>query len=139
MEELFSKQSGLSGVGGDADVQTALLRREEAGEAAPAAALALFVHRIVATVGAYFTLIGGQGALIFGGGIGTHSAVIRERVAVGLRAWQIALDPQRNDAGRPGLISRSGSRPVYVFETDEERVAATAAFDCLNDRRDVHD
>ncbi|HXU22514.1 MAG TPA: hypothetical protein VN697_00660 [Tepidiformaceae bacterium] len=138
LQELFSRQSGLFGVGGDGDVRE-LLRREAAGEAAPAAALGLFVHRIVATVGAYFTLLGGQGALVFGGGIGTHSAAIRERVALGLRAWEIALDRERNDAGRPGLISRSGSRPVYVFETDEERVAASAAFNCLNDRRGVHD
>lgn len=138
VEELFSNFSGLLGVGGDGDIRE-LLRREAAGDEPAALALALFVHRTVATVGAYFTLLDGQGALVFGGGIGTHSPVIRERIATGLRAWQIALDPKCNADGRRGLISTSGSRPVYVFETDEERVAAAHAFARLTTRSDAHE
>ncbi|MGH2631888.1 MAG: acetate/propionate family kinase [Tepidiformaceae bacterium] len=135
---LFSERSGLLGVGGDGDIR-ALLRREAAGDEPATLALGLFVHRIVATVGAYFTFLGGHGALVFGGGIGTHSAVIRERVAKRLHAWQIALDPTRNAEPQPGMISVAGSRPVYVFETNEERVAATEAYVCLTGWRDTHD
>jgi len=136
--DLLSKQSGLLGVGGDSDVRE-LFRREAAGDQPATLALALFVHRIVATAGAYFTLLDGQGALVFGGGIGTHSVEVRARVAAGLRAWQIAIEPVRNAEGTPGLISAAGSRSVYVFETDEERVAAVEAFTYLTDRRYVHD
>ena len=76
------------------------------------------------TVGAYFTLLEGRGALVFGGGIGTHSPEIRARVAAGLRAWNVDLDPHLNTRNAPGRISRSGARAAYVFRTDEERLIA---------------
>src|SRR5207244_5679479 len=98
-------------------------------------AIALFVRRIVATTGAYFTLLEGRGALVFGGGIGEHAAEIRARVAAGLRAWDIAIDPTHNAAGRPGPIAARGSRPVHIVPTDEETMIARAVASVLEDSR----
>ncbi len=123
VETMLTRRAGLLGVGGADDVRV-LLQREAAGDERAALALALFVHRIAATVGAYFTLLAGEGALVFGGGIGEHAGEIRRRVATGLAVWGIALDPARNAASVPGPIAAPSSRPVYVITTDEESLIA---------------
>lgn len=132
IERVLTRDSGLRGVGGSADMRE-LLRRETAGDAAAALAIALFVRRIVMTVGAYFTLLGGRGALVFGGGIGEHAPAIRERVAAGLATWNVRLDPARNADGAEGAreLGAAGTRPVWVVPTDEESLIAGATADRL--------
>ncbi|HEY5656207.1 MAG TPA: acetate kinase, partial [Myxococcota bacterium] len=131
VRELLTRQSGFAGLAGEADLRR-VLAAEAAGSEPARVAVALFVRRSVATVGAYLTLLGGRGALVFGGGIGTHSADIRRRMAAGLAAWDVALDPQRNDTpGIRGRISAPSARPVYVFETDEERLIARSTYALL--------
>ena len=125
VEALLEKRSGLAGVGGSADMKQ-LLESEAAGDPRATLAISLFVRRIVMTVGAYLTLLDGQGAIVFGGGIGENAPQIRERVAAGLAAWNVHLDPARNAAGSPGRISADGSRQTYVIGTDEESVIARA-------------
>jgi acetate kinase len=107
---------------GSADLRD-ILAADARGEAQARLALELFVHRIVMMVGAYLTLLQGRGALVFGGGIGANSAVVRSRIAAGLAVWDVRVDRELNEAGREGLISHRG-RPVYVFRTDEESVIA---------------
>lgn len=126
IEAELNSRSGLLALAGESDVR-ALLAAEGRGSAEAKLALELFVDRIVLTVGAYFTLLEGQGALVFGGGIGANSAEIRERVAAGLRAWQVKLSGERNSGGDRGLISAPGGRAVYAFTTNEERVIAREA------------
>ncbi|MEB2285116.1 MAG: hypothetical protein B6D46_10295 [Polyangiaceae bacterium UTPRO1] len=132
LERVLTRESGLRGVGGSADVRE-LLRREAAGDARAALALALFVRRIVMTVGSYLTLLDGRGALVFGGGIGEHAGEIRARVAAGLRAWNVALDPARNAAPGPSVraLGAAGARPVWVVPTDEESLIAAAVIRVL--------
>ena len=136
VESLLNERSGLLGVGGSADMRE-LLEREERGDEAAALAVRMFVRRVVERVGAYWTLLEGRGALVFGGGIGTNSPEIRRRVAAGLGAWDVRLDPDRNGASEPGRISRDGSRPVYAFRTDEERLIAREAAELLRSPGDV--
>jgi acetate kinase len=126
LEDMLTRSSGLQGMTGSSDMRD-VLRAEAEGDERAAVAVALFVRRVVALVGAYFTLLRGHGALVFGGGIGTHSVEIRARVAAGLGAWDVDLDPDRNASGAPGRISRDGTRPVYGLETDEERLIARSA------------
>jgi len=130
VRELLTRRSGLLGLAGSGDLRE-VFAAEARGDERARAALALFVRRIVATAGAYWTLLGGEGALVFGGGAGTGSAELRRRVAAGLGAWGVSLDPGRNRAGAPGRISAPGARPVFVFETDEERLLARSAFGVL--------
>lgn len=123
IEQAFTRESGLLALSGTADMRR-IIERAARGEDDAALAIRMFCRRIVMTCGAYFTLLGGKGALVFGGGIGTHAPVIRDEVARGLSAWNVALDTRLNENNEPGLISRSGSRPVFAFRTDEERIIA---------------
>jgi acetate kinase len=130
VRDLLTRRSGLLGLAGAQDLRHVLAAEAEGDERARVA-VDLFVRRIVASVGAYWTLLGGEGALVFGGGIGTHSAEIRRRVAQKLGAWNVRLDPDRNAGSPIGRISADASRPVFVFETDEERLLARSAYAVL--------
>lgn len=131
---LLGDRSGLLALGGSASVPE-LLARESAGDVGAGLALRIFVRRIAMTVGAYLTLLDGRGAIVFGGGIGTNSAAIRARVAAALEAWDVRLEGSRNEAGTPGAIFAPGSRPVWVFATDEEREIAEETARVLAGRR----
>lgn len=133
LEEILNERSGLLGVGGSGDMRV-VLERASGGDRDAELAVRMFVRRIVQRVGAYWTLLDGRGALVFGGGIGTNSPEIRRRVAEGLSAWNVTLDPERNESGEPGRISTGWSRPVYVFRTDEARVIAREAAELLAGR-----
>lgn len=135
IERVLTRDSGLRGVGGSADMRE-LLRRETTGDADAALAVALFVRRVVMTVGAYFTLLGGRGALVFGGGIGEHASAVRAQIAAGLTAWNVRLDPARNADGAAGAraLAAAGTRPVWVVPTDEESLIAAATADYLAGR-----
>ncbi|MFW6193360.1 MAG: acetate/propionate family kinase [Gemmatimonadota bacterium] len=130
LEEVLAGGSGLKGLAGSADVRE-LLDREREGDGDAELALAVFVRRIVQTTGAYLTLLEGDGGVVFGGGIGSNSAEIRARVADGLRAWDVELDPGLNEGPAEGRISPPGRRPVYAFTTDEERLIARDTAGCL--------
>jgi len=123
LEDLLTRRSGLLGMAGSADLRE-VLEAEARGDERARVAVALFVRRVVSLTGAYFTLLQGRGALVFGGGIGTNSTEIRKRVAAGLQSWDVELDPSRNASGAPGCISTDSSRLVYAYETDEEALIA---------------
>ncbi len=126
VERMLTRESGLLGLAGDADLRR-VLRAEAAGDPRAATAVGIFVRRIVATVGAYLTLLDGRGAIAFGGGIGRNSAEIRRRVSAGLGAWGVELDPERNERNQPGRISsESSSRGIYAFDAEEEPWIARA-------------
>jgi acetate kinase len=133
IEHELTRNSGLRGLTGLADVRD-VLAREAAGDPAAALALAIFVRRMVMTIGAYLTLLEGRGAIAFGGGIGTHSVDIRRRVAGGLAAWNVALDDGLNDANEVGRISREGTRDVFIACTNEESVIAREIAHTLDGR-----
>jgi acetate kinase len=119
----LNRRSGLLALSGRKDMRE-ILAAEAQGDDGARLAIEVFVHRIVLTVGAYFTLLEGRGALVFGGGVGTHSPEIRARVAAGLRAWDVDLDPELNTRNALGRISVPGARAVYVFRTNEEHLIA---------------
>lgn len=125
IEERLNRESGLKGIAGTGDMRE-ILADDVRGDRRARLALKVFLHRLVLEVGGFLTLLDGDGAIVFGGGIGTNSPEVRAGVAAGLSAWNVALDPARNLKNRPGRISKDGSRDVYVFETREEYLIARA-------------
>jgi acetate kinase len=77
--------------------------------------------------GALTASLGGIDALVFCGGIGENSRMIRQRVCEGLAWLGLVLDPARN-AESASVISTMLSRVrVLVVPTNEELVIARAA------------
>jgi acetate kinase len=129
LDAALNRDSGLKGLAGSDDVRD-LLAREANGDAAATLALAAFVHRIIKYSGAYAAVLGGVDAVLFGGGIGEHSAAIRERICAGLRWLGLVLDTRANErcVGREGVISaRRSAIEVHVIPVHEELSIARAA------------
>lgn len=138
IDQLLNRESGLaglSGLGGDfRDIQTAA----ESGDVRARLAIDVFVHRIRKYVGAYAAVLGGADALVFTGGIGENSALVREKVTEGLTYMGIALDDDANQklraADHGGIVEVSERRSptkVLVVRTDEERMIAREAMRCV--------
>lgn len=133
-DRMVNHESGLLGVSGSSSDLRDLLAREQVDQFA-AEAVALFCYRIRMAIGALAAALGGMDVLVFTGGIGEHSAAIRNRICDGLGFLGLRLDEVRNEAGA-GVISEQGSRvSVRVIATDEEVVMARAAAEILQ-RRD---
>lgn len=94
-------------------------------------AMDVFVHRLVKYVGAYSMLMEGRlDAIIFTGGIGENSALVRELVMKQLGILGFEMDKERNLAarfGKGGFINKEGTRTALVIPTNEELVIAQDA------------
>jgi acetate kinase len=131
-DRALNRESGLLGLAGASDFRT-LLERRDAGDPDAALAFDVSVHRIRKYVGAYAAVLGRLDALVFTGGIGERSAVLREAVVDGLEVLGLRLDPGANAQG-PGerRVSAAGSAAeVWVVPTDEEREIARATVELL--------
>ena len=128
IDKLLNKSSGLLGVSGigSGDMRDTIAA-SDAGNVQAQRALRMFVHRLVSYIGAYFTILEGADAVVFTGGVGENSAVIRERVIGKLNCLGCRLDPERNNntAGKPGIVSTADSNlKAVVMPTNEELMIA---------------
>jgi acetate kinase len=91
-------------------------------------AIDIFCARVRKYIGAYFADMGGAQAVVFTGGIGENSAVIRQRICAGLERLGLSLDDEKNRGTEPAgarRISRDGSAlEAYVIPTNEELLIA---------------
>jgi acetate kinase len=99
LADALEHDSGLLGLAGSADMREIVLR-DAAGEASAELALAVYVHRLRAGIAAMAAALGGLDALVFTGGVGEHSPVVRSRAATGLSFLGVALDDARNEAAQ---------------------------------------
>ncbi len=133
LTQLIERGSGLLGVSGlSADVRTLLAARDRDPDAA--LAIAMFCHRARREVGALAAVLGGMDSLVFTGGIGEHSAVIRQEICRGLEHLGVVLDTEANQMDAP-IVSLPGTPCVVrVVETNEDLMVARHTRDVLQGR-----
>ncbi len=121
LSDMVNLQSGLLGVSETSSDMRDLLQRE-AQDIRAADAVALFCYEVKKRIGGYAAALGGLDTLVFAGGIGEHSPIVRQRICEGLSFLGIELSAARN-AEATGLISSDASRvTVRVIATDEEQM-----------------
>ncbi|GAA0301346.1 acetate/propionate family kinase [Rhodovulum strictum] len=126
--DLLYRQSGLLGLSG---LSHDMRELEAAGTDTARQAIGYFVFRIRRELGGLAAALGGLDALVFCGGIGEHSAHIRQKVCEGMGWIGMELDESRN-LGSETVISTDLSRVrILVIPTDEEIVIARAARDLV--------
>lgn len=120
--------SGLLGISGLSNDMRDVLRASEDGQERASLAVEIFVRRLKKYIGAYMALLGEVAGLIFTGGIGENSAVIRQRAVENLQRFGLRLDERANEAGPQGQakeISASDSEvKILVIPTNEELLIA---------------
>ena len=139
VEHLLNERSGLLGLSGQSRDMRELLKAAEGKPASrPALAIDAFCYRVSKYIGAYLAVLKGADAVVFGGGIGERSAVIRSRICDRMDWCGLRIDPSRNEAAvalAPGTAMKisEDSAPLacYVAGVDEEVEIARATRDCL--------
>jgi acetate kinase len=121
--EMVNQASGLLGVSEISSDLRDLLARES-GDVRAAEAVALFCYQAKKWIGSFAAALGGLDTLVFAGGIGENSPLIRSRICDQLGFLGIELGEERNTKSAP-LISTDGGRvAVRVIRTDEEIMIA---------------
>lgn len=123
LQKMINEESGLLGISGSSSDMRDLLEREHADPRA-ADAVAFFCYHARKWIGAYAAALGGVDTLVFSGGIGEHSPVVRSRICTGLRFLGIDVNEIRNADNAPVISAHGGGVTVRVISTDEEWVIA---------------
>jgi acetate kinase len=133
VERALTSESGLLGLGGSTDIRK-LDAAAAAGSEGAQLAIDVFCHRVAAAVGSMAVSTGGLDAVVFTGGIGEGSAIVRRRISRRLGVLGVELDDALNDAtSEDGDVATAASRArVLVVATREELIAARAARAVLN-------
>jgi acetate kinase len=136
VEDWLNRRSGLLGVSGSSQDVRDLLEAEQRADARAALAIEMFCYRVRKYIGAYIAALGGADAVIFGGGIGENSPLVRQRICVGMERLGLSLDSSRNNArvGTEGRISDDKSSiQAYVIPVNEAEIIARDTVICLRD------
>jgi acetate kinase len=134
VQHILYEKSGLLGISGVSNDMRTLLTSTE-----PSAALAVeyFGYRAAQEIGALTATLGGLDALVFTGGIGENSPVIRRRVCEACAWLGIELDEKANSANDPCISSRASAVSAWMIPTNEELMIArhTGRLLALGERR----
>jgi len=143
LDALLNNESGLRGLSGVGNDMRDIEARAAQGDDACRLALQVFTHRLRKYIGAYAAVMGGVDGIVFTGGIGENSALVRHRVAQRLGYLGARLDEAKNRAAAVSreepvsFISEGHCRTaLLVVKTDEARAIAmdTAALAADADR-----
>ena len=147
LEELLGElasQGGLKGISeksGDLrDIESAA----ESGDAKSQLALDVYVEEIRRHMGGMIVAMGGVDAIIFTGGIGENSEVVRSAVCKNLDSLGIQLDEERNsnhrgshppengNQGEGHLQTENSRTEIWVIPTNEEWIVAKRTLGVLS-------
>lgn len=133
VSHLLNHQSGLLGLTGESDMRQIIHAADQGIEAAQLA-LDIFVYRINKIAGGYLAVMDQIDGLVFTGGIGEHSAFIRELIIDGFSSrLNLHLDYELNErAQHKTCVSQDNSDiPIWVIATDEEQEIAQQCLELL--------
>src|SRR6476660_4931299 len=135
-EDLLNKKRGLLGLSAASSDMREVLRAADQGHQRALIALKAYCCRVRKYIGAYVASMGGLDTVIFTGGVGQGSAVVRALAVQGLECMGIRLDGSRNQDARADEISRISTDysnvAVLVVPTGEERMMAREALRALS-------
>ncbi len=121
--EMINFQSGLLGVSETTSDMHDLIGREKEDVRA-AEAVMLFCYEVKKYIGAFAASLGGLDTLVFTGGIGEASFILRSRICDGLEFLGIELEEKQNTANAAVISAEASKVVVRVMHTDEALMIA---------------
>ncbi len=136
IERDLNNRSGLLGLsGGLSNDVRELLAAEAKGDPHAKLALEKYTEDITEQIGAFLAKLRGDvHAIVFTGGVGENSSIIRERIVSHLNAFGFSLDKKKNGGeGSLGVDEANispgrAAKKVLVIRADEEGAIGEAAF-----------
>ena len=136
IEEILNNQSGLLGLSGISH-DTRVLKQQLTNQRVKLA-FEVFSYRLRKYLGAYLAALNGAEAIVFSGGIGENTSLVRKLVCQKLQWCGLTLDLERNQKviDCEGRISTDESTlHAYVIPTQEAMAIARATINCLSSLR----
>ncbi|KPN72598.1 acetate kinase [Neisseria sp. 83E34] len=126
--DMLNKKSGLLGISGLSNDCRTIQEAAAEGHAGAKLALEVMTYRLAKYIASMAVATNGIDALVFTGGIGENSDVVRSKTVNYLGFLGLTIDEEANKAARfgaSGVISQKGREPaVVVVPTNEERMIA---------------
>ena len=120
IETILNRESGLKGLSGSNDMRD-ILAKSTQGDTGAQLAVQIFAHRLRKYIGAYAALMGGVDAILFTGGIGENSSIVRHRAAQRLDFLGAVIDEDLNHS-----LQLSTGEDVVAFHRSHSRVKLLA-------------
>ncbi|VXC78957.1 Acetate kinase [Pseudomonas sp. 8Z] len=127
IDAMLNKDSGLLGLSGLSNDMRTLEQAREQGHVGATLAIEVFCYRLAKSLAAMSCALRQLDGLIFTGGIGENSALIRSKTLDHLGLLGLKLDAEANARcirGVAGAINAAGHLRVLVVPTNEERQIA---------------
>ena len=126
--DILNKESGLMGISELSSDCRVIEEESLNGHEGAVLALEMFSYRLAKYVASMAVAAGGLDALVFTGGIGENSDIIREKVLNYCAFLGFSVDKEANTAarfGKAGVITAAGSKvKAVVIPTNEELMIA---------------
>jgi acetate kinase len=136
LEQVLNKESGLKGISGLSSDMRQVIAAVQSTEDNPRARLALdiFIHRLRSCMGAMLTSLDRLDAIVFTGGVGENSALIRNAACEAFGLLGLKLDQDKNES-RPvdvDIATAESAVRVLVIHTQEDWAIAQECWSQLN-------
>lgn len=130
LDHLLNYESGILGVSGlSSDMET--LIQKSSDEANAIQAIEMFCYSVCKNIGALVTVLGGVDTLIFTGGIGENSSLIRSKICEHLEHLGIQLDEKLNNANADVITLPESKCTVRIIQTMEDLMIARHTYDMI--------
>ncbi|MBO2636871.1 acetate kinase [Shewanella algae] len=136
VNNLLNKQSGLLGISELTNDCRGIEEGYAEGHKGATLALEIFCYRLAKYIASYTVPLGRLDAVVFTGGIGENSDIIRKNVLELLSIFNFQVDDERNLAarfGNGGIITKNEGTLAMVIPTNEEWVIAEDAISLIEE------
>ncbi|MBU2528425.1 MAG: acetate kinase [Candidatus Omnitrophota bacterium] len=138
IEVMLNKESGILGLSGVSDNMKDVILAAEKGDERSKLAIDIFCYAATKYFFSYYGILGGANAIIFTGGIGVNSPLIRKRILEGAKFLGIEIDPAKNRktvacAGR--IESKSSKAKILVIPRNEGILIARETYKIIKGKK----
>ena len=119
----LNKKCGMLGISGFSSDMRDCTEAMEKGDERAKLAIEMVAYRVKKYVGSYIAVLGGVDAIVFTGGIGEHSYIVRKLVMENMEYCGAQFDEEKNlnYGSGTGFINKDGSKvKIIVLPTNEE-------------------
>jgi len=134
LDILLNKNSGLKGICGKNDMRT-ISEEAEQGDHQAQLALTMFCYRLKKYIGSYIAALGKVDCIVFTGGIGEKSSIVRQMSCQDMEHLGLSLDKEKNTIHQKDILeiqATDSQVTLLVIPTNEEHEIACQTLQVIN-------